>query len=119
MWCLWSFLLGVGFLESIFGVIGCLCPTPLGQACWRCLVACCALSTGCSPDNLCLGRGCPASVVRALLVGGLCGGCGPLTFVVGLWWEPVDVWCLYGVGWCFLSLWMWNDVWAAPSDIPP
>ena len=53
---------------------------------------CCTLLTGCSPDNLCLGWGCPASVVRALLVGGLCGGCGPLTFVVSLWWDLVDVW---------------------------
>ena len=30
--------------------------------------------------------------MRALLVGGLCGGCGRLTFVVGLWWDSVDVW---------------------------
>ena len=53
---------------------------------------CCTLSTGCSPDNLCLGWGCPTSIVRAPLVDGLCGGCGPLTFVVGLWWDPVNVW---------------------------
>ena len=53
-------------------------------------MSCCTLSTGCSPDNLFLG--CPASVVHALLLGRLCGGCGLLTFVVGLWWDSVDVW---------------------------
>ena len=49
MWCLWSFLLEVNFggtflgehFWGMVGVIGCLwpvSPTPLGQACWRCLV---------------------------------------------------------------------------------
>ena len=51
---------------------------------------CCTLSTGCSPDNLCCcGWGCPASVVCALLVGGLCGG-RPL---VGFG-RCVAMWCL-------------------------
>ena len=43
----------------------------------------------------------------------LCVGCGGLAFVVGLWWGFVDVWpvgCPYGMGRCFLSLWMWYDV---------
>ena len=69
----------------------------------------CPLSAGCSSGNLCLGWGSPAFVRCALLVGGLCVGCGRLAFVVGLWWGSVDVWpvwYLYGVGWCFLSLWM-------------
>ena len=59
----------------------------------------CPLTAGCSPGNFCLGWGCPASVVCALLVGGLCVGYGGLAFVVGLWWGSADVWpvwCLYG-----------------------
>ena len=62
---------------------------------------------GCSSGNLWLEWGCPASVVHALLVGRLCVSCGCLVFVVGFWWGSADVWlvwCLYGVGWCFLSL---------------
>ena len=55
-------------------------------------MSCCTLSTGCSPGNICLRWGCPASVVRALLVGGLCRGCGCLASEVGLWWHSVDVW---------------------------
>ena len=46
----------------------------------------------CAFGNLCLGWECPASVVRAFLVGSLCGGCGCLAFVVGLRWGSVDVW---------------------------
>ena len=69
----------------------------------------CPFTAGSSPGNSCLGWGCPASVVCALLVGRLCVGCGGLAFVVGLWWGSTDVWpvwCLYGVGRCFLSVWM-------------
>ena len=65
-------------------------------------MSCCTspLLAGCSPGNLCLGWGCPASVVQALLVGRLC------VVVVDwlLWSTSGGVWCLYGVGWCFLSL---------------
>ena len=44
MWCLWSFLLEVGFLGAYLGDGGCDGMSlvgesrPLGQACWRCLV---------------------------------------------------------------------------------
>ena len=71
-------------------------------------MSCCPLSAGCSPGNLCLGWGCPASVVGALLVGRLCVGCGRLAFVVGLWWGSVDMWpygaCMVWVGVFSLSL---------------
>ena len=69
----------------------------------------CPPTAGCPPWEFMPWVGCPASVVRALLVGGLCVGCGGLAFVVGLWWGSVDVWpvwCPYGMGRCFLSLWM-------------
>ena len=62
MWCLWSFLLGVGGFEKsvwgMVGVMGCLwwvSPKPLGQACWRCLVAPALFLLGVSPGNFCLG----------------------------------------------------------------
>ena len=85
-------------------------------------MSCCTspLSTGCSPGNRCLGWKCPTSVVRAILVGGLCVGCRRLAFVVSLWWGSVDVWqCgAYAVWVGILSLQMSNDIWAAPKDIP-
>ena len=92
--------------------MGCLrwvSPRPLGQACWRCLVVPVLLRLGVPLGISALGGECPASVVCALLVDGLCVGCGGLAFVVGLWWGSADVWpvwCLYGVGRFFLSLWM-------------
>ena len=51
-------------------------------------MSCCtsSVSAECSPGNLCLGWGCPASVVCALLVDRLCVGCGRLAFVVGVRW---------------------------------
>ena len=69
--------------------MGCLwwvSPKPLAQACWRCLVVPVIFRLGGSPEDFCLGVGCPVFVICALLVGGLCVACGHLASVVGLWW---------------------------------
>ena len=107
MWCLWSFLLEVGFLGDLLEDGGCDGMSLVGESqtsgtsLLEMSCCTCPLTAGCSPGNFCLGWGCPASVVCALLVGRLCVGCGGLAFVVGLWWGSADVWplwCLCGVG---------------------
>ena len=93
-------------------------PKPLGQECGRCLVV-----------SVLFWLGVP------LVISALGGDVLHPSYVL-FWWEScvwvmvnwllwsasggfggcMAVWCLYGVGWCFLSVWMSNDVWAAPSD---
>ena len=99
---------GEHFWEMV-GVIECLwqvSPTPLGRACWRCLVVLFRLGV-------------------PLTISALGGDVLHPLYVLLLWrvvwglWSPdfcgrplvgfgrcVAVWCLYGVGWCFLFLWM-------------
>ena len=115
MWCLWAFLLEVGFLGGpiwgMVGVMGCLwwvSPRPLGQACWRCLVVPVLLRLGVPLEISALGGdvlrpscvffwwvGCVWVVVAWLLwsaSGGvlrMCGQCGAYMVWVG-----------------FFSLWM-------------
>ena len=83
--------LGEHFWEMV-GVTGCLwqvSPTPLGRACWRCLVVLFRLGV---PLRI---SGLGGDALHPLCVifwwAGCVGGCGHLTFVVGLWWYSVDV----------------------------
>ena len=102
----------VGVMGGLWGVS----PKPMGQAWWRCLVVPVLLRLGVPLGIHALGG--MSCVRRVCSFGGrvvceLCVGCGGLAFVVGLWWGFVDVWpvgCPYGMGRCFLSLWMWYDV---------
>ena len=113
MWCLWSFLPWWGFggtLWGMVGVMGCLwwvSTKPLGQACWRCLVVPVLFRLRVPLGISTLGR----NVLHPSYVLFWWTGCVWVVVVWLLWSASgsVDVWpvwCLYGVAWYFLSLWM-------------